>query len=104
MKDYFLERMDRFGDVPKAVLAHSTHVKGLGSMVNGRERPRIDVILATSIPEKTCRRINLGYMNPDELSAAYYGKRRRALEEQGILFVEDAGEILYRTGEPSPAG
>ncbi len=64
VRDYFLAQMGRFTDVPGGVLAHSTHVKGLGTYVNGREQPRANVVLATGIPEATCRKINLGYRDP----------------------------------------
>ncbi len=92
VRDYFLGRMDQFQDIPLGVLAHSTHVRGVGTFEHGVERPRIDVILATSIPEDVCRRINLGYMDPDTIHLEdYTGK-----EDQGILRVDKAGEILYR--------
>ena len=48
-RDYFTSRWDRFSRHPLAALAHSTHVKGAGKMENGREIPRITVILATGI-------------------------------------------------------
>jgi len=92
VRDYFLSRMDQFRDVPRGVIAHSTHVRGLGTFENGIERPRIEVILATSISEELCHRVNLGYMNPEELDIDSYRNR----EEEGILFVDDAGEMLYR--------
>ena len=66
-RDYFLARMDRFRDVPRGVLAHSTHVCGTGVCEDGIERPDVNVILATAIPEETCRRINLGYMDPADI-------------------------------------
>jgi len=91
-RDYFLKRMDQFTDVPWAVLAHSTHVRGLGQFDNGIEKPRIDVILATSIPEEECRRINLGYMAPDSINLDDYRDR----EDEGVLLVENAGEVLHR--------
>ena len=92
VRDYFLSRMDRFRDVPKGVIAHATHVRGLGTFEHGIESPRIEVILATSIPEKLCRRVNLGYMNPDGIDIASFCNR----EDEGVLFVDDAGEMLYR--------
>ena len=94
-RDYFLKRMDRFRDVPGSVLAHSTHVRGLGRFENGAEKPRIEVVLATSITEEKCRAINLGYMDPDAIDPEEYRNR----EEEGILLVEHAGEILYRLRE-----
>ncbi len=91
-RDYFLKRMDQFAGIPGGVLAHSTHVRGLGTFSDGVENPRIDVVLATSIPEIECRAINLGYMDPDAIKLDEY----RNKEGNGILFVENAGEILHR--------
>jgi nickel-dependent lactate racemase len=92
VRDYFLSQMERFKDIPRAVLAHSTHVKGLGIYREGKEESRIDVVLATSIPEEVCKKINLGYMNPEDIHIDEYRNR----EDEGILFVEEAGEILFR--------
>jgi len=78
------------------VLAHSTHVRGLGRMEGGVERPRIEVILASAIPPETCARINLGYLDPATLNPDDYRNR----EAEGILFVEKAGEILHRLRTP----
>ncbi|MCJ7500281.1 lactate racemase domain-containing protein [bacterium] len=94
-RDYFLKRMDRFKDIPGGVLAHSTHVRGLGTFESGVEKPRINLVLATSIPEDQCRAINLGYMDPDVVDLDDY----RNKEDEGILFVENAGEILHRLKE-----
>lgn len=91
-RDYFRKRMEAFSDIPPGVLAHSTHVKGLGTYENGVEVPRIEVILATSIPEEVCRKINLGYLDPDSLDIETYRNR----EAEGVLLVENAGEILHR--------
>jgi len=90
--DYFLEQPDRFGDIPRGVLAHSTHVRGTGIMKDGVERPRIEVVLASRVPPETCEKINLGYLDPDLINADDYRRR----EEEGVLFVEKAGEILHR--------
>ena len=90
--DYFLAQMDRFADVPGAVLAHSTHVAGLGTFKGGVETPRIRVTLATGIPEERCRRVNLGYLDPRSIRAAEWIGR----EADGILMVDQAGEVLHR--------
>jgi nickel-dependent lactate racemase len=90
--DYFLEQPGRFNDIPRGVLAHSTHVRGTGVMDNGIERPRIEVILASKIRPETCAKINLGYLDPDTIDPDDYKNR----ENEGILFVEKAGEILHR--------
>jgi len=91
-RDYFLKQMDRFEGVPRAILAHSTHVKGIGTFENGVERPRIEVTLATGIPEERCRRINLGYRDPKTIDPRQWEGR----ENEGILLVPDAGETLFR--------
>jgi nickel-dependent lactate racemase len=92
VRDYFLGQMERFGEVPRGVLAHSTHVKGLGTWEDGVERPRVEVVLATGIPEELCKRVNLGYLDPSSLRLEDYQGR----EDEGILFVDHAGEILHR--------
>ncbi len=92
VRDWFLGRMDQFCDIPRGVIAHSTHVRGIGAFADGVEKPRIDVVLATGIPEETCRRINLGYRDPSSVRIEDYMGR----EDEGVLFVDHAGEILHR--------
>jgi len=70
-------------------------VKGLGSWAEGRERPRIEVLLATALPEELCRKVNLGYLDPAGVRLEDYRDR----EAEGILCVERAGETLYRLKE-----
>jgi len=98
-RDYFLAQWNRFGHYPGGVLAHSTHVKGLGTFdaATGVERPRIQVTLATGIPEERCRRINLGYLDPAGIRVEDWKGR----EADGVIVVPRAGEMLYRL---SPAG
>jgi lactate racemase len=95
IRDYFLAHKDRFTDIPRGVLAHSTHVRGSGSFENGIEIPRIEVILATGITEERCQQINLGFMNPSKIDIEDYLNK----EDEGILFVDHAGEILYKLKE-----
>jgi hypothetical protein len=90
--DYFLTQPDRFTDIPRGVLAHSTHVRGIGSMEKGIEKPRIEVIMASSLSEEQCRKINLGYMDYRSIDLDSYKNR----EDEGILFVDRAGEVLHR--------
>ena len=90
--DYFREQMDKFQDVPGGVMAHSTHVKGLGTYAGGVEQPRIRVTLATGIPKERCAQINLGYLDPTEVRTAEWLDR----QDEGILLVDHAGETLYR--------
>lgn len=91
-RDYFLARWDEFKGYPWGVIAHSTHVKGSGTYENGIEKPRVEVILATRIPEERCRRVNLGYMDPASINFEDYRDR----EDEGVLYVPKAGETLYR--------
>lgn len=95
VKDYFLKQWERFKDIPGSILAHSTHVKGTGTYdsATGIERPRIEVTLATSIPEERCRKINLGYRDYREINPNAWDGR----EDEGLLLVRHAGEMLYYT-------
>jgi nickel-dependent lactate racemase len=92
VRDYFVKQMDRFKDVPLSILAHSTHVRGIGTFENGVERPRVRVALATSIPETVCKQINLEYRDPATICPDEWKGR----EGEGVLFVPRAGEDLYR--------
>ena len=93
-RDYFLAQWDKFKGYPGGVLAHSTHVKGLGNYdaATGKETPRIQVTLATGISHERCERINLGYLDP----ATVHPEEWEGREEEGILLVPRAGEMLYR--------
>jgi nickel-dependent lactate racemase len=93
-RDYFLKQWDKFKDYPGGVLAHSTHVKGLGTYdgATGIETPRITVTLATGIPPERCKRINLGYLDPETINVREWQGR----EDEGVLVVPRAGEMLYR--------
>ena len=91
-RDYFLCRMEKFAHIPGGILAHSTHVRGIGTCENGVERCRVRVTLATGIPEDVCANINLGYRNPTSIRPAEWKDR----EEEGYLLVPNAGEILYK--------
>ncbi len=90
-RDYFLKQWDRFQHYPWGVLAHSTHVRGIGTFENGVEKCRAQVTLATGIPEAVCRKINLGYRDPKSIDPASYAGR----EEEGVLLVPKAGEMLF---------
>ena len=95
VRDYFTKQWDRFKDIPWGVLAHSTHVRGAGTFEDGVEKPRVQVTLATGIPEETCRRINLGYRDPATIDVESFANR----EDEGVLLVRKAGERLYRLEE-----
>ncbi len=95
-RDYFLQQWDQFQHHPWGVLAHSTHVRGIGAMENGIEKCRVRVTLATGISESVCRRINLGYRDPNTIRMEDFADR----ESEGVLLVPKAGEMLYRLKHP----
>jgi nickel-dependent lactate racemase len=93
-RDYFLKQWDKFEQYPWGVIAHSTHLRGVGTYdaESGEEKPRIKVTLATRIPKERCEKLNLGYIDPDTLDPNEWADR----EDEGILVVPRAGEMLYR--------
>jgi lactate racemase len=95
-RDYFLKQWDRFQRYPWGVLAHSTHVYGIGTYEDGVEKPRARVTLATGIPPETCRRINLGFRDPATVRPEEFANR----EDEGILLVPKAGEMLFQLTHP----
>ena len=94
VRDYFVKQWDRFGRYPWGVLAHSTHLRGIGEYdaTTAIERPRIRVTLATGIPRERCELVNLGYRDPATIDPAQFTDR----EDEGVLLVPHAGEMLYR--------
>jgi lactate racemase len=101
-RDYFTAQWERFKAYPGGILAHSTHVKGLGTFDAScaLESPRIDVTLATGIPRERCALVNLGYRDPATIDI----DRELADAGSDSLVVRRAGELLYRVGTPpSPA-
>jgi nickel-dependent lactate racemase len=89
---YFLQDWERFKHIPLGVLAHSTHLRGSGHMENGLEKPNVRVTLASKISSEDCTRLNLGYLDPASIKLEDWKDR----ETEGILYVPQAGEILYR--------
>lgn len=95
-RDYFLKQWDKFQHRPWGVVAHSTHVRGIGTFENGVERCRAQVTLASQLPPDVCQRINLGYRDPASIRIEDYANR----EDEGILLVPKAGEKLYQLIDP----
>ena len=91
-RDYFVAHWDRFRDVPWSDLAHSTHLRGVGTYdaAGDEERFRVGVTLATGIPEERARRVNLDYRDPAKIDPAAWAA------DPDTLVVRDAGEVLYR--------
>lgn len=102
-RDYFLQQWDRFSHEPWGVLAHLTHLYGIGTFdqKTGCETPRIRVSLATGLSEATCRQINLGYRDWRTINPEDFANR----EDEGVLLVRKAGERLYHLrNRPAWAG
>ena len=89
---YFLNDWKRFKHIPLGVLAHSTHLRGSGKMDNGIEKPNVRVTLSSRISAEDCARLNLGYLDPAKVNTEEWKDR----ENEGILYVPKAGEVLYR--------
>ena len=90
---FILQNWERYKHIPLGVLAHSTHLSGMGVMENRVEKPNVRVTLASKIPLEDCEHLNLGYLNPDKIDITQWKNR----EAEGILYVPKAGEILFRT-------
>jgi len=93
--EYFAKQWEQFKDYPRGVLAHLTHVRGAGTWDDGVEKPRVNVTLAPGISPELCEQICFGYKDPATINFNDY----RDKEDEGILFVEKAGETLYRLSE-----
>ena len=78
--------------VHRGVLAHSTHLRGAGTYdpATGQERLRVQVTLATAIPEAVCRAVNLGYRDPASIDVDDFAG------DPDTLVVPRAGEVLFR--------
>lgn len=92
IRDYYLSQWDKFKHLPLGVLAHGTHLRGCGVYENDSEKARIQVTLSSQISAENCDKLSLGYLNPDDIDETDWLNR----EDEGILFVPKAGEILYR--------
>jgi nickel-dependent lactate racemase len=91
-RDYFVKQWDAFQHIHWGVLAHSTHLRGAGTYdpATGTEQLRVDVTLATGIPESVCRSVNLGYRDPATIDVAAFA------DDPATLVVPRAGEVLFR--------
>lgn len=92
VRDYYLKQWARFKHFPWGVLAHSSHLRGIGSYEDGVEKPRIQVTLATGIPPERCENVNLAYRDPEGIDPRDWVERK----DEGILVIPRAGETLYR--------
>jgi len=91
-RDYFVKQWNTFKHIHWGVLAHSTHLRGAGTYdaQTGEERLRVQVTLATGIPEAVCRAANLGYLDPSSVDVP------AAEADPDTFVVPRAGEVLFR--------
>jgi nickel-dependent lactate racemase len=89
---YFQGQWERFQDVELSSLAHSTHVAGPGRYKDGVETLWAERIIASRISPERCRAINLGYIDPAEIS---FATKKPYGDTGDTLWVPQAGEQLY---------
>jgi nickel-dependent lactate racemase len=93
-RDYFVANWEHYRHYPRGELAHSTHLYGLGTYdPDLGEHERVQVTLATGIPEDVVRRANLAYRDPASIDLDEWAS------DSGALVVPDAGEVLFRLRE-----
>ncbi|MFW6137998.1 MAG: lactate racemase domain-containing protein [Spirochaetota bacterium] len=95
IRDYFTAHLESYRDVPRAVMAYSSLVKGAGTYINGKEKPRVRVVLSSGVPEEKCRQLNLDYMDPGSIDVSAWENS----QDEGVRVVHNSGEILFRVGE-----
>ena len=92
-RDYFAKQWDKFKDHPWGELAHSTHLRGMGTYSDEEgEKNRLTVTLATGIPKEEVEVFNLNYMDPAEVEANMEAYKA----DPDTLVVPNAGEVLHR--------
>lgn len=94
-RDYFVKQWDKFKDHPWGELAHSTHLRGLGTFdaETGEEKNRVTVTLASQVPQDVVEAYNLKYMDPADVDVDELAK------DPDTLIVPNAGEVLHRLRE-----
>jgi hypothetical protein len=70
--------------------------KALHAPIGGVDPPRARACPATSIPEDLCRKVNLPYRDPNTIRPKDFAGR----EDQGVLLVPKAGEMLFQLKNP----
>jgi hypothetical protein len=61
-------------------------------MEDGIEKPNVHVTLASKISAEDCVQLKLGYLDPGKVNPDEWKDK----EDEGVLYVPTAGEILYR--------
>lgn len=92
LPEYVLQNLERFREVPRAVLGDLIQLRGPGVVRGGVEIPRFQTVLATGIPAEQCREMNVAYRDPASVDLRAHEGR----EQEGVLVVREAGEVLWR--------
>jgi len=90
--EFFKSNWETYQDIPWTVLAHSAHVRGDTTYVNGEESPRIRLTLASQIPKQRCEKVGLKYCDPDSVDLTWW----EANTHPDYLYVPRAGEHLFK--------
>ncbi|HEY3839145.1 MAG TPA: hypothetical protein VGL72_21370, partial [Bryobacteraceae bacterium] len=90
--NYFTGQWNRFKNIERSSLAHSTHVSGPGVYENGVETLHARRVLASKISAEHCASINLDYMPPESID---FTRHTPFGESDDTLWVPQAGEQLY---------
>jgi nickel-dependent lactate racemase len=99
LRDYYLAHWDQVTERDMVALGHAALTRGVGTWRDGVEHLRVNLELATGIPEAVCRQINLGYRDPATICVDEWKGR----EDEGTLVIPRAGEQLYMVRQ-APAG
>lgn len=90
-REYFSSQMEKFEEVSKTLMAHSSHLRGAGSFSPTQgEQCRITVTLSTGISKNRTESMNLKYLDPSSFFLSDYEN------DSETLINQNAGEILYR--------
>ena len=92
VNEYHLAHMERYAEISRTALGYSALVKGSGTYRDGVERARVRLVLASGVPEETCRRLGIDWLDPAAVRVADWENR----EAEGLFVVHNAGEVLYR--------
>lgn len=92
--NYVIKYMEENPEISRSVAAHVINVRGHGSynQETGVEDFDFQVTLATGIPEKVCKKVNLGYRDPASIKKDdFMGSKK--------LWIEQGGKYLYKLKE-----
>lgn len=89
-RDHVCNLIKEGAGLSKNAAAHLINVCGPGIFdpSTGKEKLHFKVTLATSIPEEKCKRVGLGYRDPDTIKKSDY-------TGPGKLWIDDGGKYLY---------